>query len=375
MTAPENSIANDRAAAQARVDPPHAQGLELAPFQPHPLLRGGHFQTLASVYFPGPKLEYRARQHLIPLADGDGIVLHEDDPVAGVPESSPADEPIALLVHGLGGSHLSGYMQRTAAKLAVRGTRVFRMDLRGYGCGFAHARHPVHAGRSDDVAAALAWLAARFPQQGVTAVGYSMGANLVLRMAGKFAAAPPANLRSVMAVSPPIDLEHCSRGIRVGLNRLYDRHFVKELLLHLSRRRKEVPGVLDRIVVPPPRRLFEFDNEFTAPVCGFSDVYDYYAQASSAPLLAQIVVPTLIVSAADDPIVCAAMFENASYSPSTRVVITPSGGHLGFIGIRGIDPDRRWLDWRTLEWVQHNSASPQVPSQSRPLSDSLPAGG
>jgi len=295
---------------------------------------------------------------LVTLADGDRIVLHEDAPAEeGLAGAAFGEGRIALLAHGLGGSHLSGYMQRTAAKLAARGVRVIRMDLRGSGRGFAHARHPVHAGRSDDVAAVLAWIGERHPGQPVTTVGYSMGANMVLRMAGKFGGHAPANLARVMAVCPPIDLAHCSDGMQRGLNRHYDRRFVRGLMAHIGRRRREIPDVLDRILDPAPQRLIDFDDQFTAPLCGFADVHDYYAQASSAPLLPRIAVPALIIAAADDPIICVRMFQKATYSPTTQLVITPSGGHLGFIGVGGIDPDRRWLDWRTIEWVLSQPSS------------------
>src|SRR4029079_19789302 len=103
---------------------------------------------------------------------------------------------------------------------------------------------------------------------------------------------------------------------------------------------------------PHPSRLVDFDSLFTAPLAGFADVHDYYARATSAVVLSRITVPTLIFAAASDPIVPVASFEQANYSPTTQVVIAPCGGHLGFIAMRGHDPDRRWLDWRVVEWVQ-----------------------
>jgi predicted alpha/beta-fold hydrolase len=95
----------------------------------------------------------------------------------------------------------------------------------------------------------------------------------------------------------------------------------------------------------------DFDSLFTAPLCGFADVHDYYARASSAPLLSRITVPTLILAAASDPIVPITTFETARLSPTTHLHIAPCGGHLGFISARGSDPDLRWLDWRLADWI------------------------
>ena len=229
------------------------------------------------------------------------------------------------------------------------------MDLRGCGAGFALARHPLHAGRSDDAAAVLSFVRELCPGSPVHMAGFSMGANIILKMAGELGAAAPPELASVLAVSPPIDLIECARNIRLGHNRLYDRRFVTNLLAHVRRREQQVPGVHTRPLDPLPRQLVEFDDRFTAPLSGFAGVNDYYERASSGPLLRHIAVPTLIIAAATDPIVPVGPYERASYSPTTTLVVTPCGGHLGFIGRRGTDPDRRWLDWRLLDWVAHHS--------------------
>jgi predicted alpha/beta-fold hydrolase len=351
-------------------------------FEPHPLIRGGHLQTILGVYMPWQRLEYRARQHFVPLPDGDKIALHDDLPEAegkrgqgtGTRGQRTDDrgqgwdngDPVVLLLHGLGGCHLSGYMQRCTAKLTHRGYRVFRMDLRGYGAGFPHARHPVHAGRSDDAAAVLAYVIEQCPDSPVHLVGFSMGANIVLKLAGELGPQVPENLASVMAVSPPIDLMECSRNIQRPINRLYDRSFLQNLLRHIERRQREVPGALARPLTPLPRRLIEFDNLFTAPLSGFADAHDYYTRASSGSVLRHITVPTLILSAANDPIIPLKPFETASYSPTTRLVITPCGGHLGFLARRGIDPDRRWLDWRVIEWIESQSRRALQGAESSP---------
>jgi predicted alpha/beta-fold hydrolase len=158
-----------------------------------------------------------------------------------------------------------------------------------------------------------------------------------------------------MAVSPPIDLIECTRNIQRGFNRVYDRRFVRSLVRHIRQRTALVPGALSRPLVPRPRRLLEFDSLFTAPLAGFTDVQDYYIRTSSGAFLTRIAVPTLIVTAASDPIVPVAPFERATYSATTQLVIAPCGGHLGFIAAAGIDPDLRWLDWRVVEWITGQS--------------------
>jgi predicted alpha/beta-fold hydrolase len=315
-------------------------------FAPHPLVRGGHLQTIVGAYLPWRRVAYRAVQVRVPLDDGDQLVLHDDVPAGWQPGDS-----VALLVHGLGGCYLSSYMQRCMAKLTARGCRVFRMDLRGSGAGFSLARHPVHAGRSEDARAALRAVSERCPDSPIHVVGFSMGANIVLKMAGEYGPAAPPELASILAVSPPIDLIECSRNMHRGTNRWYDRRFVRNLLAHVARRERQVPDALTAPLNPKPRKLVEFDEQFTAPLSGFADARDYYERASSGPLLRHIAVPALIVTAANDPIIPVAPFERASYSPTTRLVITPCGGHLGFLGRSGIDPDRRWLDWRVIDWI------------------------
>jgi predicted alpha/beta-fold hydrolase len=350
-------------------------------FRPHPLVRGGHLQTILGCYLPWQSIPYRAVQHLVPLADGDKLVLHDDRPAVW-----QAGDPAVLMIHGLGGCHQSGYMRRGAAKQTARGYRVFRMDLRGCGAGFLHARHPTHAGRSEDALAALRFVTELCPGSSVHVAGFSMGANHVLKMAGELADLAPAEMASLVAVCPPIDLHACSRNIQLGRNRIYDRSFVSGLMKQIERRKRLVPGALMRPLSPRPQRLFDFDTQFTAPLAGYADAHEYYECASSAPLLKHIAVPTLIITAASDPIIPVGPFEQASYSVTTQLIVTPCGGHLGFIGRSGIDSDRRWLDWRVLDWIQSHPrqrdhirvdrpAQSATVKQHPPLSQSLAATG
>lgn len=344
-------------------------------------------QTIIGSYLPWRRVPYRAMQRQVKLDDGDAIVLHDDCPLVSeraphpneseIEAGSPvpphsgtsrwqAGDPTVVLVHGLGGCHQSNYMQRCAAKLLAKGVRVFRMDLRGCGAGISLARRPVHAGRSEDVAAALASVIDVCPDSPVHLVGFSMGANMVLKLAGELGPQAPVSLASVMAVAPPIDLIECSQNMLRGANRLYNRRFVLNLVRHISRQKLDLWEHFQQRSLRP-RFLQDFDDQVTAPLSGFASAEDYYARAGAVRVLKDIVVPALIIAAANDPIVPVGPFEKASYSPTTQLTITPCGGHLGFVAATGIDPDRRWLDWRVVDWVMSHSSTKHWRDASAPL--------
>jgi predicted alpha/beta-fold hydrolase len=315
-------------------------------FRPHLLFRGGHAQTLAGAYLPSRAPHYRAERRVVRLDDGDALVLHDDCPR----NWQPSDRSV-LMIHGLAGCHDSGYMRRIAHKLNARGVRVFRMDLRGCGAGVSLARLPYHSGRTEDAAAALRAIAQTLPDSPTTLIGFSLGANITLKLLGELGDRTCANLDSAVAVCPPVDLAACSRQISLASNRVYDRYFVGLLLEQLRIRRRQVPHAPLGRIARTPRSLWEFDDRFTAPVCGFGTADRYYAEASSAHGIGQITLPTLILASRDDPMIPPAALEQAARPACVELRLTEHGGHLGFVGRAGVDADRRWMDWRVVEWV------------------------
>ncbi|MFO0872179.1 MAG: alpha/beta fold hydrolase [Pirellulales bacterium] len=320
---------------------------EFPEFIPHPWLRSGHAQTIAGAYVPHRRVPYSAIAHTLELPDGDRTALHDDRP-AGWQEG----DPCVLLLHGLGGSHLSPYMVRVADKLQRRGIRAFRLDLRGHGLGWDWARRPGHAGRSEDARAAVDFILQSCPHSPLAAVGVSMGGNILLKLLGEWSGAAPPRLRQALAIAPPIDLARCSRQMLARSHRLYTRAFLGALRRQV-RLRSQVLDSLATLPLPrEPANLWEFDDWITAPLAGFRDADEYYAQSSACRVSRAIQVPTTILTAADDPLIPVAMFHEIELSAAVRLRITSHGGHVGFLGIARRDPDRRWLDWRIVEWVE-----------------------
>ena len=309
-------------------------------------MRCGHRQTVLGTTLPGGRFPYRARPHTLPLSDGDVVVVHDD-----VPAAWKETDAVALLVHGLGGDHRSGYMVRVAAKLNRRGVRVFRMDQRGCGAAQWLSEQPAHAGRSDDIAEVLDWVEACCPRAPMTLVGFSLGGNAVLKLAGERGVPGDGNLRSVLAVAPPIDLAYCAENLARPQRRFYDRRFVRKLCRQVRLRSRRVVAARDLDPGVRPRSVLEFDDCYTAPVSGFQDAGDYYARCSARSLLKSIEVNTRILVAEDDPVVPVEIFSEVPVSEYVDLFKTRYGGHLGYLGVRGVDSDRRWMDWRIVDWV------------------------
>jgi predicted alpha/beta-fold hydrolase len=314
-------------------------------FKPLPFLGNPHVQTVLGSLLRGPALTFPSVQHTVTLTDGDGLLLYDS-----VSERWQPGDRVVLLVHGLGGSHASGYMHRMARRLLPRGIRVIRMDLRGCGNGMALARRPYHGGCSDDVRAAAEEIDRMCPNSPLTLIGFSLGGNIVLKLAGEAVENPLPNLNRVAAVSPPVDMVRCAALLGMRHNRFYERHYVRGLLKQVRQRR-----ILhaDEPNISFPRRLTMrgFDDLYTAVRWGFDGSQDYYRKASSVHLLSRIQVSTLILTARDDPFIAVQSFEELSLPNDSELQILPRGGHLGFLG-RNVTGGVRWAECRVAEWVQ-----------------------
>lgn len=285
---------------------------------------------------------------VVTLADGDALAVHDSCPPAW-----RTGEPIALLVHGLGGCHRSGYMRRITNGLTVAGVRVFRLDLRGAGSGMKLARKYYNAACSNDVRAVLEKLHQEHPTSPLLLLGFSLGGNIVLRLAGEAARQPVTGLAGVVAVAPPIDLVRCSKLIT--RQPFYDRFYVRQLIAQVREHAQHFPD-LPEVRFPPRSSLRDFDEVYTAPRWGYASALDYYGRASAQPLIADIQLPCLILTARDDPFVALAPFLELKPSKAVTLEIAAHGGHLGFLGWDGAG-GLRWAETRVVAWALQQAAS------------------
>ncbi len=314
-------------------------------FEPHPLLRNGHAQTIVGRYLPSPCDRLASRYHEIEAGDGDRLSVLES-----TPEGWAAGNPAALLVHGLSGCARSAYVVRVAVRLVRLGIQVVRMNLRGAGSGFGGARNIYHAGRTEDLRRVVEWMARRATSSPIALVGFSLGANLVLKLSAEAAARPLDGLDCVLAANPPLDLNACSRHIQRTENRIYDRNFLRLLRAEVIRLHAAFPD-LASVNLAKVATLFDFDDLYTAPRNGFAGASDYYSRSSAGPLIPEIEVPGLVVHAADDPFIPIEPFYRIPFPPRLALELNSRGGHLGFLSRTPWGGDRRWLDARLSAWL------------------------
>lgn len=293
--------------------------------------RGGHRQTLLGFLWPVPRLAETGEIWRIPLPDGDRLFARVHD--------LPSASKILVLFHGLGGDIDSNYMHLSAALAAKLGWSCVRVNLRGAGEGFALAEGLYHSGRSEDVSDVLGAVRARWPGRTVVLAGFSLSGNVVLNLLGGYQGDQRPD--AAVVFNPALHLVNCSGRLSARSGTIYDVSFVRDLRALVARKRA---AGLWRGPDSLPARLSvaRFDDLVTAPAAGFRDAQEYYRVCSAWQRVGRIDVPSVVITAADDPLVPAEDFRTAKWSSATRVRIEPFGGHLGYLMKDGTGA-RRWL--------------------------------
>ena len=271
-------------------------------------------------------------------------------------QERPREHATIVLLHGLEGSSESNYMFGTAEKAWVAGFNVVRLNQRN--CGGTENLTPTlyHSGRSGDIRSVIVELVERDGLPEIFAVGFSMGGNLVLKMAGEIGDAPPPALRAMVAVAPSLDLAACADAIAEPQNFLYERHFVRSLKSRMRYKATLFPGQFPLDGLDRVGTVREFDEVITARYCGFRSADDYYAQSSASRVIAGIRRPTLILTAQDDPVVPFKSFEKPGIRENPIITFQAPryGGHCAFISAEGGDA-RFWAEACIVEFCQSQS--------------------
>lgn len=314
-------------------------------FNPPPGLRGGHRQTLAGFFF---------RRHLDWTHPVEDVVVDAGDDVRLLVRASwqpgPREaRPLLVTVHGLGGWDAATYGLATGQVAWARGWHVARMNMRSAGDAALVCARLYNAGLDGDLLAVLRHFADLVPR--IALCGFSLGGNMALLMAGRRAAAVPAAVRAVAAVSPPVDLLACVEALERPANLAYQRYFVVKLQEAYRWRQSLRPDLYEAGRERGVRTVREYDERITAPHAGFASAREYYERSSAGPWLSSIERPTLLLTASDDPLIPAHSVTGHPLPSSGTVVreVAPTGGHVGFVG-RADAPGRFWAARRVTDF-------------------------
>jgi len=322
--------------------------LHVPPFVPHPWLVSGHAQTIIVPWLRAPKTGEGERVS-VPIRGGA---------LSGRLHRVRGARGCVLVLHGIAGTAREPFVVRTARLANQRGLDALRLDLRGSGESASCGAAPLyHAGLTDDVRAALSLLCARYPR--VHAVGFSLGGQLVLRTLGEWADDAPKELASATAISPPVHLAECAKFSERPSAAAYRVYILRELK---ARYLAALPSLGERFHPRSARHattIREYDAAVVAPHFGFRDVDEYYEKSSAEPLVERIARPSLVVHAADDPLVSVepSLRVQRRRLSNVRVVVTDHGGHVGFFGGRPApgDATRFWAEERAIDLAARTS--------------------
>jgi predicted alpha/beta-fold hydrolase len=315
----------------------------LEPFQP--LFRNRHFLTIAANFAVRRLDEKRfpIESKLFQTEPDVQVLVHSQRP-----EANCRGE--IVMVHGLEGSSQAGYM-RSMSQLALEaGYAVHRTNMRSCGGTESMAKTMYHAGLTTDTLSVIRQIHSERSLP-TYLVGYSLGGNVALKLAGELGESARGLLAAVCAVSTPIDLAASVRKMGDRENRIYELRFLSRLKDRIRKRSACLPGVYDLSALDRSRTVYEFDDLITAKFFGFGSADNYYATQSSNQFLEHIRIPTLLVQAKDDPLIPFECFSHPAIesNPNIQLFAVEHGGHLGFLA--NSEP-RFWVDRVILKWIE-----------------------
>jgi uncharacterized protein len=345
-------------------------------FIPRRFLRNGHLQTLVGNFTPRQPVLPEAEAHIIEVDPGEGAPTRSRAADSGAPErlaearaevrargasyvlchchwqAEASERLTVLLVHGLEGSSRSHHVLGNSAGAWAAGCNVIRMNMRN--CSGTEDLSPklYHSGLSGDLAAVMETLAREKGLRAFALVGYSMGGNLVLKLAGEMGANPPNYLKAVVGVSPAMDLGPSADALHNISNRVYEWKFLIGLRRRFRRKAELFPEIYSTVGLERIASLRQFDHEVTARYSGFSSADDYYYRASSTRVAPQIAVPALILHALDDPFIRMLQSTRDALLANRRVrlIETAHGGHCAFLA-PAVGYDGYWAEKMLLNFL------------------------
>lgn len=314
-------------------------------FKPAWWLKNPHMQTLWAEIMR-KRVEIPLVTERFELADGDFLDLSWSQ--------QGCDETVMLL-HGLGGSVDSPYMRGMMAALNAMNYNTVAVHFRGCSNEPNRLTQMFHGGQTEDLTELIDSLVAKTKPKKLYAIGFSIGANILLKYLGELGNNAP--LSGAAAISTPFSLESTQASLSSGFAKVYQ-HFLltKIKVAVLKKFIMQDNDDINLLSVALAKDMKHFDDLVTAPMHGFKDAADYYLKASSISYLDRIAIPTLIVHAKDDPFLPEAAIKwPDNLSSMVELILCENGGHVGFVAGDSPQTTEYWLESVVPQFIDHIS--------------------
>lgn len=312
--------------------------LDPSQYIPRKLLQHRHIATMAP-YFLRKSDQLPYIRERVDTPDGDFV---------DVDRITHGNKRIAILCHGLEGDSQSKYVVGQGAQLIRNHWDIAAMNYRGCSGEMNRKLQMYHSGKTEDLQTVIDYVEPDYDH--IVLIGYSLGGNLVIKYTGEQNPHKTTKLRATVGISVPVDLSACSNAFSRRENYFYEKRFMVTLKQKVKLKHKVFPDKIDLEPLQKMKSIYEFDDAYTAPIHGFKDAEDYYAQNNCKQFLGDIDIPTLILNSKDDPFLHPDCFpfSEAEDSAFVHLLATDYGGHVGF----ALDLQRRYFsEEKTLEFI------------------------
>ena len=331
-------------------------------YEPPARLWNGHLQTIIPSLFRKVSVPYVRER--IDTPDDDFLDLDwafSNDELLMIRAAGRNDEwkasnsSLVILTHGLEGSSTSPYLAGMVQHLTQQGYTCLAWHYRSCSGQMNRQQRFYHVGETGDLDLVVQYALAK-GYQTIYLVGFSAGGNVTLKYLGEKGEAIHNALKKAVVFSVPVDLMGSSRRLEQWDSLVYNYRFSRTLKRKVLEKAAVMPGVFPTEAIRKARNVREFDNSFTAPMNGFRDVTDYYTRSSSLPFIPAIAIPTLIVSAKNDPFLSPECFPEALARelPNVWMEFPEQGGHCGFPSRTGGIQGTYWSEEKTVEFLRNN---------------------
>lgn len=309
-------------------------------------LRDPNLQTLWGKFIRR-KPNVKTRVERLSTPDGDFLDLHHLPGRSG--------EPLLVLLHGLEGSIQSHYIQGVLSEASRRHWHATVLVFRSCGDELNRTRRFYHSGETSDLGFALEHLASSYDDSPIVLAGVSLGGNVLLKYLGEQGDRVSPRIRAAAAVSVPYDLGRAADHIDRGFAKVYQRSFINSLKTKAIAKLDTFPDLPARETIESIRTIREFDDSLTAPIHGFENADDYYGRSSSLGWIDRVRLPTLLLSAVDDPFLPPQVLDQvrslAKKNPSLQVEFSEGGGHVGFVAGRIPFHAHYYMEGRVVDFL------------------------